>query len=242
MADAQPLKLVGLPYKSSKNRQKWNFTKSKIGEDWTINLNLLITNVKKSFENLHPVADAEPLKLVGFPYKPSKNWQKLNSRKSKIAADRKINFYLLITNLKEFLKHFHPVAHTEGLKLARFPYKPSKNWQKLNFTKSKITADRKINFDLLITNRKEFWQNFHTVSHTEGLKLALFPYKPSKNWQKSSSRKSKIAADRKVNFHLVITNMKQVWQNSDPVSHTEGLKLARFPYKPSKNWQKLNSR
>ena len=56
MGDAQPLKLVGFPYKSSKNRQKWNFTKSKIGADWTVNLDLLITNVKKSFENSHPVA------------------------------------------------------------------------------------------------------------------------------------------------------------------------------------------
>ena len=138
-------------------------------------------NLKEFWQNSHPVAHTEGLELARFPYKPSKNWQKLNLTKSKIGADRKVNFDLLITNLKEFLKHFHPVAHTEGLKLARFPYKLSKNWQKLNFTKSKIAADRKINFDLLITNLKEFWQNFHPVSHTVGLKLARFPYKPSKN-------------------------------------------------------------
>ena len=83
MADAKPLKLAGFPYKSLKNRQKWNFTKSKIGADWKVSFNLLITNVKESFENSHPVADTEPLKLVRFPHKPSKNHQKWNFTKQK---------------------------------------------------------------------------------------------------------------------------------------------------------------
>ena len=116
MADAQPLKLVGFPYKSSKNRQKWNFTKSKIGADWTVNLNLLITNVKKSFENSHPVADTEPLKLVRFPHKPSKNHQKWNFTKSKIAADSKVLLEALIMNPKRFSQNTHPASHTFGFK------------------------------------------------------------------------------------------------------------------------------
>ena len=116
VADAQPLKSAGFPYKSLKNRQKWNFTKSKIGADWTVTFNLLITNMKKSFENSHPVADTEPLKLVRLPHKPSKNQQKWNFTKSKIAADRKVLLEALIMNAMRFSQNTYPASHPFGFK------------------------------------------------------------------------------------------------------------------------------
>ena len=127
---------------------------SKIAADTNVNSDLLITNLKKSFENSHPVADAKPLKLAGFPYKSFKNRQKWNFTKSKIGADWKVSFNLLITNVKKSFENSHPVADTEPLKLVRFPHKPSKNHEKWNFMKSKIAADRKVLLEALIMNPK----------------------------------------------------------------------------------------
>ena len=143
---------------------------SKIAADRKINSDLLITNLKKSYENSYPVADAKPLKLAGFPYKSLKNRQKWNFTKSKIGAALKVSFNLLITNVKKSFENSHPVADTEPLKLVRFPHKPSKNHQKWNFTKSKIAADRKVLLEALIMNPKKFSQNTHPASQTFGFK------------------------------------------------------------------------
>ena len=143
---------------------------SKIAADRKVNSDLLITNLKKSYENSYPVADAKPLKLAGFPYKSLKNRQKWNFTKSKISEDLKVSFNLLITKVKESFENSHPVVDTEPLKLVRFPHKPSKNHQKWNFTKSKIAADRKVFLEALIMNPKKFSQNTHPASQTFGFK------------------------------------------------------------------------
>ena len=143
---------------------------SKIAADRKVNSNLLITNLKKFFENSHPVAGAQPLKLAGFPYKSLKNRQKWNFTKSKIGAHWKVTFNLLITNEKKSFENSHPVIDTEPLKLVRFPHKPSKNHQKWNFKKSKIAAGRKVLLEALIMNPKRFFQNTHPESHTFGFK------------------------------------------------------------------------
>ena len=143
---------------------------SKIAANRKVNSHLLITNLEKSLENSYPVADEKPLKLAGFPYKSFKNRQKWNFTKSKIGADWKVSFNLLITNVKKSFENSHPVADTEPLKLVRFPHKPSKNHQKWNFTKSKIAADRKVLLEAVIMNPKRFSQNTHPASHTFSFK------------------------------------------------------------------------
>ena len=143
---------------------------SKIAADRKVNSDLLITNLKKFFENSHPVAGAQPLKLAGFPYKSLKNRKKWNFTKSKIGAYWKVTFNLLITNVKKPFENSHPVVDTEPLKLVRFPHKPSKNHQTWNFKKSKIAADRKVLLEALIMNPKRLFQNTHPASHTFAFK------------------------------------------------------------------------
>ena len=142
MADAKPLKLAGFPYKSCKNRQKWNFTKSKIGADWKVTFNLFITNVKKSFENSHPVANTEPLKLVRFPHKTSKNHQKWNFTKSKIAANRKVLLEAVIMNPKRFSQNTHPASHTFSFKRGGEQSYTPKNAKKMFLFTKKLKKTR----------------------------------------------------------------------------------------------------